>query len=81
MRFFIEVFWAMLLVGLPICAFTMALVYWVIRGTHSRGPLDSDALRLKIMAVTQRNKKNKKNKKNKDAAKEEEKALHPLQKK
>jgi len=80
LRFLIEVFWAMLLVGLPICAFTMALVYWVLRGTHSRDSLDSDALRLEIMAVTQRNKKNKKNKK-KNAVKEEEKALHPLQKK
>jgi len=77
-RFFIEVFWAMLLVGLPIGAFTMALVYWVLRGTHSRKSLDSGALRREIMAVTQRKKKKKKDK---DADKEEDKASHPLQKK
>ena len=78
MRFFTEVFWALLLVGLPIGAFTMALVYWVLRGTHSRGPLDSGVLRREIMTVTQRKKKNRKNK---GADKEEEKVLHPLQKK
>ena len=77
MRFLIEVFWASLLVGLPIGAFTMALVYWVLRGTHSRESLDSGALRREIMAVTQRKKK----KKNKDADKEANKTLHPLQKK
>ena len=68
----------MLLVGLPIGAFTMALVYWVLRGTHSRKSLDSGALRREIMAVTQRKKKKKKDK---DADKEEDKASHPLQKK
>ena len=78
MRFLIEVFWALLLVGLPVGAFTMALVYWVLRGTHSKESLDSGVLRREIMAVTQRKKKNKKNK---DADKEEKKALHPLQKK
>ena len=78
MRFLIEVFWALVLVGLPIGAFTMALVYWVLKGAHSNESLDSDALRRQIMAVTKRNKKNKKNK---DADKEEKKALHPLQKK
>lgn len=78
MSFIIEVFWALLMVGIPICAFTTALVYWVLKGTHSKGSLDSDALRRDIAAMT---KGNKKNKKDKEAEKERKKNLHPLQKK
>lgn len=78
MGFLIEVFWALLLVGVPVGAFTMALVYWVLKGTHARQSVEPDALRREIMAVTQSNKKRKKNK---EAGKDGERALHPLQKK
>ena len=81
MRFLIEVFWALVLVGLPIGAFTVALVFWLLKGAHFKGSLDPVALRRDIKALTQSNRKNKKNKKNKDADKEEAKTLHPLQKK
>jgi len=81
-RFLIEVFWASLMVGLPIAAFTMALVYWLLKGDRSRESLDSDALKRQIKAITQRNKKNKKGKGGeKETVKEAEKNLHPLQKK
>jgi len=77
-RFLIEFFWALILVGLPVCAFTTALIFWVLKGSRANRSLDSDVLRREILAVTKRNKKNKKDKK---AAKEEEKNLHPLQRK
>jgi len=77
-RFLVEIFWALLLVGVPVCAFTVALVFWVLKGTHFKKSLDPIALRRDINALTQSKKKKKKDK---DADKEEAKTLHPLQKK
>ena len=74
--FLIEVIWAMLLVGVPIAIFTLALVYWVLlRGSFSES-LDTRALQREIKAMSKKNKG-----KNKEALKENAVEVHPLQKK
>jgi hypothetical protein len=75
-RFLVEVFWALLMVGIPIGLFTLALVYWLLqRGSFSES-LDIKALEREIKAMSKSNKK-----KNKQASKESTVDLHPLQKK
>lgn len=74
--FLIEVIWAMLLVGVPIAIFTLALVYWaLLRGSFSES-LDTRALQREIKAMSKKNKG-----KNKEALKENAVEVHPLQKK
>lgn len=76
MGFVIEVFWALLMVGVPIGVFTLALVWWALQGRDFKESSDTDALRREIKAMSQsRKKKSKKDKK------EAAVSLHPLQKK
>ena len=75
MGFLIEVFWARLMVGLPIAAFTLAIVWWALQRGHFKETLDTRALGREIKNFSRKNKKNKKNKTgNTDT-------LHPVQKK
>jgi len=73
--FLIEVFWAFLLVGVPVGIFTTALVWWALQHGHFKESLDSDALRREMKAMSRRRKK-----KTKEDKKEEDKKLHPIQK-
>ena len=76
MGFLIEVFWALLLVGVPVGIFTLALVWWALQSKHFKEFLDGNALRREIKAMSGRDKK-----KSKKENKEQNKNLHPLQKK
>jgi len=73
--FLIELFWAIFLVGVPIAVFTLALVWWALKGGHLKESLDTVALRLELKAMSKKNKKNKKSKG------ESQSTQHPLQKK
>lgn len=76
MRFLIEVFWAALMVGIPIGLFTLALVYWLLqRGSFSES-LDIKGLEREIKAMS-----GSKKKKDRETPKEDAVDLHPLQKK
>ncbi len=77
MKFLIEFAWAALLVGVPIGVFTLALVWWALQGGHLRESGNASALRREMQAMSRSAKK----KKNKNAVEQEEKPLHPLQKK
>ncbi len=72
MGFLIEVFWALLMVGVPIAAFTLALVWWALQGGHFKEVLDTKALQREIKAMSKKNKK-------KPA--EDSDTRHPVQKK
>jgi hypothetical protein len=76
--FLIEVFWAVLMVGVPIAAFTLAIVWWALQQGHFRESLDTRALEREIKAMS---KKNKKTRNNKKSSVETRPDLHPLQKK
>ena len=78
--FVIEFFWALLMVGVPIGVFTLALVWWALQGRHFKESSDTDALRREIKAMSQRSKKGNK-KKTRAEKKEESRKLHPLQRK
>lgn len=73
MGFLIEVFWAVLMVGLPVGVFTLALVWWALKGGHFKEFSDTDALQEEIKAMG--GKKRKKGEK-----KVKPKNQHPLQK-
>ena len=75
MGFLIEVFWALLLVGVPVGIFTLALVWWALQSKYFKESLDGNALRHEIKALSGRDKK-----KSKKEKKEQNKNLHPLQK-
>ncbi len=72
MGFLIEVFWALLMVGIPIGVFTLAIVWWALQRGHFQETLDIKALEREIKAMSKNNKKNKK---------EDKPDLHPVQKK
>ena len=76
MRFLIEVFWAVLMVGIPIGLFTLALVYWLLQRGNFSDSLDIKGLEREIKAMS-----GSKKKKDKKAIKENDADLHPLQKK
>jgi hypothetical protein len=67
----IEVFWALLMVGIPIGIFTLAIVWWALQRGHFQETLDIKALEREIKAMSKNNKKNKK---------EDKPDLHPVQK-
>jgi hypothetical protein len=71
--FLIEVFWALLMVGVPIAAFTLALVWWALQGGHFQESLDTRALQREIKVMSK-----KKDKKNRT---EDSDTRHPVQKK
>lgn len=60
MGFLIEVFWAVLIVGAPVSAFTLALVYWMLQKGLLRESIDTKALQREIKTFSQKDKKNKK---------------------
>ncbi len=79
MEFLIEVVWATLLVGVPVGAFTLALVWWALQGGHLKESTNTNALMREMKAMARSDKKNKKDKKNDAEWKKEN--LHPLRKK
>ncbi len=72
MGFLIEVFWALLMVTVPITAFTLMLVSWSFRKGFFQETLDTKALEREMKAMSRKGKKNKT---------EESTVQHPLQKK
>ena len=62
MGFLIEIFWALLMVGVPIGVFTLALVWWALQGGHFKESSDVEALKREIKAMSQRRKKGSKKK-------------------
>jgi len=74
MGFVIEVFWAMLIVGVPIGAFTLAMVWWSLQRGHLKESLDIKALQREMKSLS-KSKKKKNKEGNADAVQ------HPLQKK
>jgi len=75
-EFLIEVFWSLLLVGVPIGVFTLALVWWALQGGHLKESTNIKGLMREMKAMSRSDKKKKKA----DPEWEKEK-LHPLQKK
>ena len=59
MEFLIEIFWAVLMAGLPITAFTLAIVWWALEQGHFRESLDIKALESEIKAMSKKKKKDK----------------------
>lgn len=76
MEFLTEFLWALLLVGVPIGVFTLALVWWALKGGYFKESQDTNALKREMKAMSRSGKE-----KNKDGVKEESRQLHPLQKK
>jgi hypothetical protein len=76
-KFLIEFAWAALLVGAPIGVFTLALVWWALQGGHLKESGNASALMREMQAMSRSAKK----KKHKKDVEQEEKTLHPLQKK
>ncbi len=72
MGFLTEIFWAVLMAGLPIAAFTLAIVWWALQQGHFRESLDIKALESEIKAMSKKKKKN---------LPQSETSLHPVQKK
>lgn len=76
MGFLIEFFWALFMVGVPIGVFTLALVWWALKGGHFKEALDTDALEREIKMMGWSDKK-----RNKKGIEQAAGTLHPLQKK
>ena len=82
MGFLIELFWAVFMVGLPIAAFTFAIVWWSLEQGHFSESLDTKALEREIKAMSGKSRKDKKDRKNGIENKgEEDSKLHPVQQK
>ena len=76
MGFLIEIFWALLMVGLPVSIFTTVLVYWTLQRGQFEESLDMKGLGQKLKAMSKANKK-----KDKQDPEESTENVHPLQKK
>lgn len=76
MGFLIEVFWALFMVSVPIGIFTLALVWWALKGGHLKELQDANALDTEIKALSWSDKKKKKKGRELNTGK-----VHPLQKK
>ena len=74
--FLIEIFWALLMAGLPIAIFTLAIVWWALEGGHFKELADSKSLEDEIKAFSKNLKKDKK--KNKAKGKKTQAKQHPL---
>jgi hypothetical protein len=72
MGFLIELFWAVFMVGLPVAAFTLAIVWWSLQQGHFSESLDTKALEREIKAMSKKTKKN---------GKKLKPDLHPVQRK
>jgi hypothetical protein len=59
MYFLIEVIWALVLVGVPIALFTLAIVWWALQRGYFKETLDTKALGREIKGLSRKNKKNK----------------------
>lgn len=59
MSFLIEVFWALLMVGVPIAAFTLAMYWWALEHGHFKESLDIRALGRELKAISKNSRKNK----------------------
>jgi hypothetical protein len=59
MYFLIEVIWALVLVGVPIALFTLAIVWWALQRGFFKETLDTRALEREIKSLSRKNKKNK----------------------
>ena len=75
MGFVVEVIWALLLVGAPVGVFTLALVWWALQRGYLKESNDTSALRHELKAMSRSGKKSRKK------ATDDDKVLHPLQKK
>lgn len=72
MGLLVEIFWALIMAGLPIGVFTLALVWWALHQGHFEESLDTKALEREMQAMVKANKKNRK---------EDRVSQHPIQKK
>jgi hypothetical protein len=79
--FLIDVLWAVLMVGVPIALFTLALVYWVLQRGHFSEAENTRALQREIKIMSKNKKKKKGEKNGGKASAEDVIELHPLQKK
>jgi len=70
--FVIEVFWALLMAGVPIGVFTLALVWWALHHGHFQESLDMKGLEREMKAMAKARKKSKN---------EDQVSQHPIQKK
>ena len=59
MNFLIEVFWALLMVGVPIAAFTLAMFWWALERGHFKESLNTRALERELKTMSANSKKNK----------------------
>lgn len=75
MAFLTELFWALFMVGIPVGVFTLALVWWALKGGHFKETLDTDALKHELKTMAWSDKKRKKKGLEKGTGKK-----HPLQK-
>jgi nitrogen fixation-related uncharacterized protein len=57
--FLIEVLWALLMVGVPIAAFTLAMFWWALERGHFKESKDTKALSLELKLMSKKGKKNK----------------------
>ena len=73
MGIIVEVFWAILIVGVPVALFTLAIVWWALGRGDLKESTDTKALGREISKLSKKNKDKKKDK--------TETAQHPLQKK
>jgi len=76
MGFLIDVFWAICMVGVPVAAFTLAIVWWSLEKGHLSELIDTKALEREIKAMSGKS-KDKTKKEKKQALKN----LHPVQRK
>ena len=72
MGFLVEVFWALLMVGVPIGVFTLALVWWALQRGHFQESLDTRALEREMKAMRENHK---------NINKEDQVSQHPVQRK
>lgn len=76
-----DVFWAILMVGVPVAAFTLAIVWWSLEKGHFSETLDTKALEREIKAMSAKKKDKKKKGENTVDEPVNDKKLHPVQKK
>ena len=63
MGFLVEVFWALIMVGVPIAVFSFSMVWWALQRGHFKESNDTKALVRELKAMSKQAKKDKKEKK------------------
>ncbi len=76
MGFLVDIFWAVCMVGVPVAAFTLVIVWWSLEKGYLSELIDTKALGLEIKAMSGK-RKGKTRKEKKQAVKN----LHPVQRK